>query len=114
MLPAIHRLKQEKDFSQLARSRKIAFSKALGVKMRENGLPHSRFGVVVGLKVHKKAVRRNLIRRRIREILRKHLAEFLPGRDVMVMVNAKALDADYAELEAQTLSCLTKLRMMKA
>jgi ribonuclease P protein component len=114
LLPAIHRLKQEKDFSQLARSRKIAFSKALGLKMRENGLPHSRFGVVVGLKVHKKAVKRNLIKRRIREIVRKHLKEIAPGHDVMIMVNAKALDAEYAELEAQVLSCLTKLRILKA
>lgn len=113
MLPAIHRLKQEKDFSQLARSRKIAFSKALGMKMRENDLPHSRFGVVVGLKVHKKAVKRNLIKRRIREIVRKHLKEVLPGRDVMIMVNAKALDADYAELETQILSCFAKLRLLK-
>jgi ribonuclease P protein component len=84
------------------------------MKMRENGLPHSRFGVVVGLKVHKKAVRRNLIKRRIREILRKHLEEVVPGRDVMIMVNAKALDADYAELESQVLSCFAKLRIMKA
>lgn len=113
MLPAIHRLKLEKDFSQLARSRKIAFSKALGLKMRENGLPHSRFGVVVGLKVHKKAVRRNLIRRRIREIVRKHLPQIQPGRDVMIMVNNKALDADYPELEAQILSCFAKLKLIK-
>lgn len=83
------------------------------MKMRENGLPHSRFGVVVGLKVHKKAVRRNLIKRRLREILRKHLLEISTGKDVMIMVNAKALDADYAELEAQTLSCLAKLKILK-
>ncbi len=82
--------------------------------MRENGLPHSRFGVVVGLKVHKKAVRRNLIKRRIREILRKHLPEISPGKDVMIMVNNKALDAEYADLEAQLLSCLAKLKIRKA
>ena len=113
-MPAIHRLKQEKDFSKLARSRHIAFSKALGMKMRENSLPHSRFGVVVGLKVHKKAVRRNLIKRRIREIIRKHLLAIAPGKDVMIMANAKAVDLEYAELEAQVLSCLTKLKLLKA
>jgi ribonuclease P protein component len=83
------------------------------MKMRENGLPHSRFGVVVGLKVHKKAVKRNLLKRRIREILRKHLADIVPGRDFMIMANTKALEADYADLEAQTLSCLSKLKAMK-
>lgn len=81
--------------------------------MRENTLPHSRFGVVVGLKVHKRAVKRNLIRRRIREIIRKHLPEIVPGRDVMIMVNSKALADDYEALESQLLSCLNKLRLMK-
>lgn len=84
------------------------------MKMRENGLPHSRFGVVVGLKVHKKAVKRNLIKRRIREILRKHLEEIASGRDFMILVNPKALVADYGELETQVLSCLTKLKAIKA
>lgn len=84
------------------------------MKMRENGLPHSRFGVVVGLKVSKKAVKRNLIKRRLREIVRKHLPNLISGRDVMIMVNAKALGAEYADLEAQALSCFAKLKLMKA
>ena len=112
MLPAKYRLKQEKDFSLLARSKKSAFSKALSMKMRENALPHSRFGVVVGLKVHKKAVRRNLLKRRIREILRSHLEEIKPGYDVMVLTQAKALEDEYAELETQLLSCLKKLQLI--
>ncbi|WKZ29685.1 MAG: ribonuclease P protein component [Patescibacteria group bacterium] len=112
MLPATHRLKQEKDFSLLSRSKKSAFSKAVSMKVRENALPHSRFGVVVGVKVHKRAVKRNLLRRRIREILRKHLAEIKPGYDVMVLTQTKALELEYKELEAQVLSCLTKLQLI--
>ena len=81
------------------------------MKMRENGLPHSRFGVVVGLKVHKKATKRNLLKRRVREVLRKHLKSIVPGRDVMIMANPKALEADFTDLEAQVLSCLKKLKM---
>jgi ribonuclease P protein component len=112
MLPAPNRLKQEKDFSLLARSKKSAFSKTLGMKMRENALPHSRFGIVVGLKVHKRAVKRNLIKRRLREIVRKHLPEIAPGFDVMVLVNPKAVEAEFVELEADTLSCLKKLKLV--
>lgn len=82
------------------------------MKVRENALPHSRFGVVVGVKVHKRAVKRNLLRRRIREILRKHLAEIKPGYDVMVLTQTKALELEYKELEAQVLSCLTKLQLI--
>ncbi len=112
MLPATNRLKQEKDFSLLARSKKSAFSKVVSMKMRENTLPHSRFGVVIGLKVHKKAVKRNLLRRRIREILRKHLSEIKPGYDVMIMTQTRALELDFSELEAQVLSCLKKLQLI--
>ncbi len=112
MLPATNRLKQEKDFSLLARSKKSAFSKAVSMKVRENALPHSRFGVVVGIKVHKRAVKRNLLRRRIREILKKHLPTIKPGYDVMIMTQTRALDLEFSELEAQVLSCLKKLQLL--
>lgn len=112
MLPATNRLKQEKDFSLLARSKKSAFSKTVSMKMRENALPHSRFGVVVGLKVHKRAVKRNLLKRRIREILKKHLPEIKPGYDIMIMCQTKALELDFVELEVQVLSCLKKLQLI--
>ncbi len=112
MLPAPNRLKLEKVFSTLARSRKIAFSKVLGMKVRENHLPHSRFGVVVGIKVHKRAVKRNLVKRRIREIVRIHLPEIKPGYDVMIMTQPKSVVTEYAELEMQVLSCLKKLGLL--
>lgn len=82
------------------------------MKVRENHLPHSRFGVVVGLKVHKKSVKRNLVKRRIREILRGNLAKIKPGYDVMVMTQPKSVETDYAELETQVLSCLKKLNLL--
>lgn len=82
------------------------------MKVRENHLPHSRFGVVVGIKVHKRAVKRNLVKRRIREILRTHLLEIKPGYDVMVMTQPKSVMTEYAELEAQVLSCLKKLGLL--
>ena len=97
----------------MARSRNVVFSKGFAMKMRENGLPHSRFGVVVGLKVHKKAVKRNLLKRRVREILRKHLKSIVPGKDVMIMTNPKALESEFEDLETQILSCLKKLKMIE-
>lgn len=82
------------------------------MKVRENALPHSRFGVVVGIKVHKRAVKRNLVKRRIREILRSHLGEIKPGYDVMIMTQPKSVVTEYGELEVQILSCLKKLGLI--
>lgn len=113
MLPVTNRLRREADFEQLAKSRNKAFSKALMVKVRENGLPHSRFGVVVGLKVHKRAVKRNLVKRRIREILRKNMEVLPKGLDVMVMATPSAIGTDFNELEAQLLSCFAKIGKTK-
>jgi ribonuclease P protein component len=76
--------------------------------MRENKLPHSRFGVVVGLKVSKRSTDRNLIRRRIREILRKSLPFIKPGYDVMVLVNPAARGATFPDLVEQMDKVLRK------
>lgn len=82
------------------------------MKVRENALPYSRFGVVVGLKVHKKAVKRNLVKRRLREILRLNLPKIKPGYDVMVMTQPKSVETEYAALETQVLSCLKKVGLL--
>jgi ribonuclease P protein component len=47
---------------------------------------HSRFAVVVSKKVHKSAVGRNRIRRRVFEVIRQELPHFKPTHDVVVMV----------------------------
>jgi ribonuclease P protein component len=113
LLPPEHRLKKEKDFAKVAKSRKGAFSKHVSVKVRENGLPHSRFGIVVGTRISKKAVKRNALRRRIREILRAQLVRLRPGFDVMLMAQRSGLDAEYKELEQSVLSVLEKAGVMK-
>lgn len=82
------------------------------MKVRENALPHSRFGIVVGLKVSKRATERNLIKRRIREIIRKSLKKVKAGYDLMVMANPMALKTEPKELERQALDCLRKLHLL--
>ncbi len=83
------------------------------MKVRENALPHSRFGIVAGLKVSKRANQRNLLKRRLREIVRKHLKEISPGFDVMIMALTAARGAEYARLEEDTLQAFRKLGLIK-
>jgi len=52
---------------------------------------HSRFSVVVSKKVHKGAVGRNRIRRRIYEIIRKDIPRFKSPHDVVVLVFSSEL-----------------------
>lgn len=60
---------------------------------------HSRFAVVVSKKVHKSAVGRNRIRRRVYEVIRTELPKFDPAHDVAVMVfSSELISLPYDEL----------------
>ena len=56
------------------------------VKIAANGLSHSRFGVVVGKKVDKRATERNRIKRLFYRAINERKIQNVPGQDVMVMV----------------------------
>lgn len=60
---------------------------------------HSRFAVVVSKKVHKSAVGRNRIRRRIYEIVRQELPRITQPHDVAIMVfSGEVLTMPHEEL----------------
>jgi ribonuclease P protein component len=62
---------------------------------------HSRFAVVVSKKVHKGAVGRNRIRRRVYEVIRSELPRFKSPHDVAVMVfSGDLISISYDELKA--------------
>jgi ribonuclease P protein component len=61
---------------------------------------HSRFAVIVSKKVHKSAVGRNRIRRRLYEIIRHQLPSIASPHDVAVMVfSSEVLSLPQKELE---------------
>lgn len=113
LLLRMHRLKSESDFARLAKSRKTGYAKSIGVKVRENKLPYSRFGIVVGLKISKKAVERNLLKRRVKDILKKHLEKIEEGYDIMVLIQKSALNAGFDALEADCLKAIEKVGLLK-
>ncbi len=65
-------------------------SNFFAVKIRENGLSFSRFGAVIGKKVHKSAVRRNKIKRAIFNFIRLNKYHEAPGKDILIIVSPAA------------------------
>ena len=60
---------------------------------------HSRFSVVVSKKVHKSAVGRNRIRRRLYEVIRQEIPKIKSPHDVAVMVfSSEVMTMPYDEL----------------
>ena len=89
-------LRRQRDFDAV-RKRGVARAHALVVlRMAPNHLPYSRFAFVVGKRVSRKAVVRNKIRRRIREVVRQDPIQ--PGWDLVFIARAQSAEADFQAL----------------
>lgn len=93
MLPKENRLKKKKDFENVFKRGKGVKENFLFFKWTNNNLKESRFGFVVGKKFSKKAVVRNRIKRRIREVVRINLPQIKKGIDGVFIINP-GLEAD--------------------
>lgn len=67
----------------------------------------SRFGIITTKRVGH-AVQRNLLRRRVREILRAHAEPLASGLYVVVILRRRAVYADYATLERELSGLIKK------
>lgn len=105
-------MKENHLFRRLYAKGKSAVSPTLAVYVRKNRLGYTRLGLTVGTKVGK-AVRRNKVRRRIREAYRIHEGQMSPGWDMVVVARVRAAYAPYAELERDLLRLLDKLGVRK-
>lgn len=104
-------LKENSLFRRLYAKGKSAAGSCLVIYCRKNGLGENRIGYTVSKKLGH-AVVRNRVRRRLREIYRLHEAEFLPGRDIVVVARTRAVDASYAKLERSFLALSGKLGLL--
>lgn len=99
MLNKINRLTKDKDFNNVWKRGQANFNKIIGVKIAANQQSSSRFGILVSVKISKKAVERNKIKRRIREIIRLRLDKIKPGYDVIIITLPSILNKNYQEIE---------------
>lgn len=111
MLSKPHRLTSDRDFKRVYRLGRSFFVKELGVKAAKNNLEVSRFGIVVGTKIHKKAVKRNLIKRRLRHIIQKNLPLIRTGFDVVILTRPEILGLKYKEMAERLETIFKKLSL---
>jgi ribonuclease P protein component len=79
------------------------------VRFVPNGRDHDRFGISTGRRLGG-AVRRNRVRRRVREILRHLPNDTGHGWDVLIVARAAAADASFADLRRTLESLLVRVR----
>ncbi len=101
-------LKQNHEFRRLYHKGKSAVSPYFAIYCRRTGRPESRLGITTGVKLGH-AVKRNFVRRRIRELYRTNESKFSPGYDIVVVARTRAIFGRYAELERSFLQLMKKL-----
>jgi ribonuclease P protein component len=105
-------IKQSSDFRRIYARGKSAVSPCVVVYCRKNRLGVNRTGFTVSKKMGK-AVVRNRVRRRLREIMRLNGARLEQGYDLILVARGRAIEAEYRRLEADVLSCCGRLHLMK-
>ena len=105
-------VKENHIFRRMYRKGKSAVRSGVVVYCARTGRPRSRLGVTVSTRLGK-AVVRNRVRRRFRELFRLHAGELNGSYDVILVGRSRSADMPWSRLESQYLSCLRELGMVE-
>lgn len=81
--------------------------------LRDGDVENWRAGFITSRKVGN-AVARNRVRRRLREIVRRHQKELVDGVWIVTIASSRAVDATYRELEAEWLRLAERASILAA
>lgn len=96
-----HRIKKRSQFQHLGRVGKKIHSKNFLIILSENDSGSARIGITITKKISKKAVVRNKLRRRIREIFRLFREDLVKHFDIVVIARQNADILGFDEIERQ-------------
>ena len=101
-------IKNNYEFRRLYSKGQSAYSPRLAVYCRRNNSQTCRLGITVSTKIGK-AVHRNRVRRRFREIFRLNKKHIDGGWDIIMVARVKSSYSTYWEIESDYVNLLRKL-----
>ena len=104
-------LKKNYEFRRLYGKGKSAVTPYLVVYCLKNRSEYRRVGFTVSVKLGK-AVVRNRVRRRLREIYRLNESKLKSGVDIVIVARGRSVGAEYAEIERAFLAACSKLGLL--
>jgi ribonuclease P protein component len=108
MLKKKNRIISPIDFKKIFTRGHIRENEHFKVIFNKNNLGYSRYGIIVSSQNCKLAVQRNVLRRRIRNILRNFLLIFSKGFDIVIITKKDCLNMNFSNL-TESLEKLLKL-----
>jgi len=107
MLAKFNRLRKKKEFETVLRKGKGFKEDFLVLKAMKNNLSQTRVGLIVGVKVSKKATLRNKIKRRLKALIVTKISEIEKGVDIILIAKPGLEHKDFWEI-AEILNTLLK------
>jgi ribonuclease P protein component len=102
------RLSRERDVQRVLRQGSRARAAHLVVAVVPNGLGHTRLGISIGKRIERSAVKRNRLRRIVREAFRLSYAELPSGLDVLVLGAEPRVKLELAATRAELVMLVRK------
>lgn len=103
------RLVRGSDFLRVRKQGRSWASPLVILAADANDTDQSRFGYIASRRVGG-AVVRNRARRRLREVMRRHLQEVPPGMDVVLIARAPLAEARFGDIECAVTQLLVRAR----
>jgi len=110
MLKKENRLTKKNDFERVYKKGRGLKADSLFLKILENDKNIARIGIVVSKKVSKKAVERNKIKRRIREITRK--MDLKSGFDIIIVTYPNIKEKDFNQIKDEIIYLFKKTKCL--
>lgn len=105
-------LKKNYEFSRVYRKGRYFSGRYLTINVLENMYARNRIGISVSRKAFKSSVKRNLYRRRIKEILRTGDFNLKNGYDMVFVVKKTDNIPEYHEIEKGIIDLLDKAKLI--
>lgn len=107
------RLRENSDFQRVRREGRSWANPWVVLSAVPNGLDHSRYGFAVGKRIGK-AVVRNRVKRRLREIVRQRRAAIAPGWDVVFIARDPLETVTFEQLDQAIAHLLKRANLVHA
>ena len=113
MLKKQFRITDSRDFERIYKKGKFQNGKYLKVNVLENRRDFARAAVVISKKAEKSAVKRNEVKRKVREAVRIAYPELENGKDLVINIKKEAVGKKFEDLKKDLLEILDKLGIKK-